>query len=144
MGAARAEKRRPPNGYAAKFSTPYCIAFATLHGDLGLDAFSDAAVAEGRVRELAARVGYVVDPANPYPNAFTGHIRAALRDGLIIEERQPHLRGGASEPLSRAELEAKFAANARIGGWSEDQIGSALALIRSLWGVRIDLRPLRA
>jgi 2-methylcitrate dehydratase PrpD len=139
-----AEKRRPPNGYAAKFSTPYCIAFAALHGDLGLDAFADAAVAEQRVRELAAKVGYVVDPANPYPSVFTGHIRATLRDGSVIEERQAHLRGGASEPLSRAELEAKFAANARLGGWSEERIRAALDAIRSLWAGRIDLRPLRA
>jgi 2-methylcitrate dehydratase PrpD len=139
-----AEKRRPPNGYAGKFATPYCIAVGALHGNVGLDAFTDAAVADERVRGLAAKVGYVVDPANPYPNAFTGHIRATLRDGSVIEEHQPHLRGGASEPLSRAELEAKLAANARLGGWSDEQSQSALALIRSLWGNRIDLRPLRA
>jgi len=139
-----AQKQRPPNGYAAKFSTPYCIAYGILHGTLGLEAFTDAAVADDRVRGLAAKVSYVVDPANPYPNAFTGHIRATLRDGRVIEERQPHLRGGASEPLSRPELEAKFAANARLGGWSEAQAGSALALIRSLWGARIDLAILRA
>ncbi len=138
------QKQRPPNGYAAKFSTPYCIAFGVLHGTLGLDAFTDAAVADERVRALAAKVGYVVDPANPYPNAFTGHIRATLRDGRVVEERQPHLRGGASEPLSRAELEAKFAANARIGGWSEAQARAALAHIASLWGNRIDLGSLRS
>jgi 2-methylcitrate dehydratase PrpD len=137
-----AEKRQPPNGYAAKFSTPYCIAVGILRGNLGLDAFTDAAVAEQRVRELAAKVSYVVDPANPYPDAFTGHIRARMRDGRIIEERQPHLRGGASEPLSQAELEAKFAANARLGGWSEAQVGSALDCLGGLWDRRIDLSPL--
>jgi 2-methylcitrate dehydratase PrpD len=139
-----AEKRRPPNGYAAKFSTPYCIAFGVLHGSLGLGAFTDAAVGDDRVRALAAKVGYVVDRGNPYPAAFTGHIRAVLGDGGVIEERQPHLRGGASEPLSRDELEAKFAANARLGGWSGEQTGAALDAIRSLWAGRVDLRPLRA
>src|SRR5262245_26918259 len=43
-----AEKQAPPNGYAAKFSTPYCIAYAILNGDLGLNAFTDAAIADGR------------------------------------------------------------------------------------------------
>jgi 2-methylcitrate dehydratase PrpD len=138
-----ADKRRPPNGYAAKFSTPYCIAYSVAHGSLGLEAFSDAAVADARVRALAARVGYTVDPANPYPRAFTGHVRATLRDGRVVEERQPHLRGGTGEPLSRAELEAKFAANARLGGWGGEETRVALALIGSLWGGRIDLRPLR-
>src|SRR5262245_48768328 len=136
-------KQAPPNGYAAKFSTPYCIAAAVLRGNVGLDAFTDAAVADRHVREVAAKVGYVVDPADPYPNAYTGHIRATLRDGRSVEERQPHLRGGANEPLSRAELEAKFTANARLSGWSEAQIAAALDAIRSLWVGRIDLRPMR-
>jgi 2-methylcitrate dehydratase PrpD len=136
-------KQAPPNGYAAKFSTPYCVAAAVLHGNVGLEAFTHAAVADPRVRALAAKVSYAVDPANPYPKAYTGHIRATLRDGGIVEERQPYLRGGASEPLSRAELEAKFAANACLGGWSGAQIAAALDAMRSLWAGRIDLRPLR-
>jgi hypothetical protein len=36
-------------------------------------------------------------------------LRAVLRDGSIIEERQPHLRRGAHEPLTRADIEEKFA-----------------------------------
>jgi 2-methylcitrate dehydratase PrpD len=139
-----AAKQAPPNGYAAKFSTPYCVAAAFLHGNLGLDAFTDTAVADPAVRALAAKVRYRIDPANPYPNAYTGHIRAALADGRILEERQPHLRGGAQEPLSRAELEEKFALNARAGGWPQAQIGAASALARALWdSARVDLQALR-
>jgi hypothetical protein len=55
------------------------------------------------------------------------------------------MRGGASEPLSRAELEAKFTANARAGGWSEARIADGLALASGLWGAsHIDLVALRA
>ena len=64
------------------------------------------------MRALASKVRYRIDPDNPYPRAYTGHISATLRDGRSIEERQPHLRGGAQEPLTRAELEEKFARNA--------------------------------
>src|SRR5258705_7270107 len=71
-----AGKQRPPNGYAAKFATPYCIAAAFTSGSLGLDAFTDAAVADPAVCALSAKVRYRIDPANPYPQAFTGHIRA--------------------------------------------------------------------
>ena len=134
-----ADKQRPPNGYAAKFATPYCIAAAFLHGDLGLDAFTDAAVADPAVRALAAKVRYRIDPANPYPNAYTGHIRATLRDGRVVEERQPHLRGGAQEPLSRAELEEKFALNAGAGGWPPARLADALALARTLFDGAVDL-----
>jgi 2-methylcitrate dehydratase PrpD len=138
-----AEKQRPPNGYAAKFSTPYGIAVGLIKGDLGLDAFTDAAAGDATVRELAAKVRYEIDPANPYPNEYTGHIRARLRDGRVVEERQPHLRGGAREPLSRAELEAKAAANLRSSGWPEERVGPTLALGRSLWDGPVDLALLR-
>ena len=50
-----ADKQRPPNGYAAKFATPYCIASAFLAGGLGLDAFTDAAVADPAVRASPSR-----------------------------------------------------------------------------------------
>src|SRR5215831_7210677 len=97
-----AGKQRPANGYAGKFSTPYCIAAAFVRGNVGLDAFTDAAVKDARVLALASKVRYRIDPNNPYPNNFTGHIRAVLADGRVIEERQPHMRGGAHEPLTRS------------------------------------------
>ena len=138
------EKQRPPNGYAAKFATPYCIAAGFLYGSVGLEAFSDAAVTDPAVRALAAKVSYQIDPANPYPSAYTGHIRVRLRDGRTVEERQPHLRGGASEPLSRAELEEKFAVNARLGGWTGERVVSALKLACSLCDEpRVNLDALR-
>ena len=65
-----------------------------------------------RVLALAAKVKFVIDPDNPYPNNYTGHIRATLRDGSVVEERQPYLRGGAQEPLTRQDVTDKFALNA--------------------------------
>jgi 2-methylcitrate dehydratase PrpD len=138
-----ASKQRPSNGYGGKFSTPYCIAAALVRHNIGLDDFTDAAVRDAAVLPLAAKVRYRIDPDNPYPNAFTGHIRAVLADGSVIEERQPHLRGGAQEPLSRADIEAKFILNARHGGWSKPQTDAALALARRLFDERIDLTILR-
>jgi 2-methylcitrate dehydratase PrpD len=138
------EKQRPPNGYAAKFATPYCIAHAIVKGSVGLDAFDDRAVSDSAVTALAAKIRYEIDPADPYPRAFTGDLRARLADGRTIEERQPHMRGGASEPLTRAEIEEKFKGNALIGGWTEARIASVLAMVPKLWSApRIDLGELR-
>jgi len=78
-----AAKQRPANGYAGKFSTPYCIAAAFVRGNVGLDAFTDDAVKEARVVALASKVRYQIDPHNPYPSNFTGHIRAVLADGRV-------------------------------------------------------------
>jgi 2-methylcitrate dehydratase PrpD len=113
-------KQRPPNGYAAKFAMPYCIATALVHGAVGFEHFTDAAVRDEAVLALAAKISFVVDPDNPYPRRFTGHIRAELDDGRTVEERRPDLRGGAAAPLSRSEIEAKFIANARYGGWRHE------------------------
>ena len=138
-----AAKQRPPNGYAGKFSTPYCIAAGFVRGNVGLSDFSDDAVKDPAVRAVAAKVRYQIDPKNPYPKNFTGHIRATLRDGSVIEERQPHMRGGAHEPLTRADIEDKFLLNARHGGWDDARARAALKSIAKMYEGRIDLSALR-
>src|SRR3954454_9516369 len=85
-----AGKQRPPNAYAAKFSQPYCIAAGLVLGHAGLEAFTEERVRDPRLRALAAKVRYEIDPNNPYPDQFTGHIRVKLKNGTTIEERQAH------------------------------------------------------
>lgn len=138
-----AAKQTPANGYAGKFSTPYCIAHGFVHGGVGLDAFTDEAVRDKAVLALAAKVRYRIDPDNPYPANYTGHIKATMKDGSVIEERQPHLRGGAREPLTRADIEDKFRLNCRHGGWDAARTDKALAALRGLFAGRVDLSCLR-
>jgi 2-methylcitrate dehydratase PrpD len=138
-----AGKQRPPNGYAAKFATPYLLAAGFIHGGVGLSAFTESAIRDARVLALAAKVKFVIDPQNPYPNNYTGHIRAMLKDGSVIEERQPHLRGGAQQPLTQQDVMDKFALNAQHGGWSRAQGDAALKLMAGLYNGRIDLSSLR-
>ena len=138
-----ADKQRPPNGYAAKFAVPYLLATGFVYGGVGLGAFTEGAIRDERVLALAEKVKYVIDPGNPYPNNYTGHIRATLQDGSVIEERQPHLRGGAQEPLTRQDVIDKFILNADYGGWTKAQTVAALKLIAVLYNDRIDLSALR-
>jgi 2-methylcitrate dehydratase PrpD len=138
-----ADKQRPRNGYAAKFATPYLLAAGFVHGGVGLGAFTENAIRDERVLALAAKVKFVIDPDNPYPNNYTGHIRATLKDGRVIEERQPHLRGGAQEPLTRRDVTDKFTLSAAHGGWSKARSDAALKLMAELYNGRIDLSSLR-
>jgi 2-methylcitrate dehydratase PrpD len=112
-------KRHPANAYAAKFSQPWCIAYALTRGAVGLEAFTDENARDPQLVALARKVSYRIDPGNPYPDEYTGHIRVKLRDGREVEERQPHLRGGHREPLSAGDLEEKFRGNCRYGGWDD-------------------------
>jgi 2-methylcitrate dehydratase PrpD len=136
-------KHRPANAYAGKFSAPYNIAVAMVTGGAGLAAFTEEMVKDPRILALAAKVRYVVDPNNPYPKAYTGHIRATLNDGTVVEERQPHIRGGAQEPLSRADIEAKFRANCEYGGWTSAQSQRFLDRVPKFFDGALDLKLLR-
>jgi 2-methylcitrate dehydratase PrpD len=139
-----ADKQRPPNGYAAKFATPYLIATGFVKGGVGLGAFTPQAVADKDVLALAAKVKYVVDPDNPYPKNYTGHIKATLNDGRVVEERQPYLRGGAQEPLTQQDVIDKFVLNAEHGGWNKKQSDAALKMMAALYDAKIDLSSLRS
>lgn len=139
-----AAKQRPPNAYAAKFSQPYCIAAGFVLGHAGLDAFTEERVRDPRLLALAAKVRYEIDPHNPYPDEFTGHVKATLKDGTVVEERQAHFRGGAHEPLPRADLEQKFRLNCRHGGWPAERAEKFLDWTRAaLDGAAVDLSAFR-
>jgi 2-methylcitrate dehydratase PrpD len=116
-----ADKHRPPSGYAAKFSMPFCMAVAFFDGDAGLSQFTDARAADPQVLQLAERISYVIDPANEYPRNYSGHIRVETTDGRMIALDQPHMRGGVREPLTEEEIRAKALANCRHGGWPDDR-----------------------
>jgi 2-methylcitrate dehydratase PrpD len=138
-----AAKRRPANDYAAKFSTPFNIAVAFVTGNAGLEAFSECTVRDPRILALASKVRYAVDPRNPYPKAYTGHVRMTLSDGRVFEERQPHIRGGAQEPLSREEIERKFHGNLRFGGWDVAQGARLLQFACTAFDGPVDLAGFR-
>jgi 2-methylcitrate dehydratase PrpD len=138
-----AGKQHPPNGYAAKFSTPYNVAVAFVTGGAGFEAFSDRTARDKRILALAGKVRYAVDPANPYPRAYTGHVRMTLADGRVFEERQPHIRGGMHEPLSRAEIERKFRGNAAHGRWSARLADRFLVFAKEAFRGPLDLAPFR-
>ena len=111
-----AVKQAPPNAYAAKFSIPYAIAVALLKDNAGLGEYTDALAHDPELRALAAKVHYRVDPANPYPKQFTGHLRVTLKDGSVFEHTQGYFKGGALHPMSDDDIRHKFFANCAYGG----------------------------
>jgi 2-methylcitrate dehydratase PrpD len=128
-----ATKHRPPTPYAAKFSTPFCMAVGFFDRKAGLAQFTAERTRDREVLALAAKIRYAIDPGNEYPRKFTGHLRATLADGRRLEFRQPCMRGGAEAPLDEAELEAKFVENARYGGWSAATVERFLVASRQIF-----------
>jgi 2-methylcitrate dehydratase PrpD len=109
-----ADKQQPVSSYGAKFSLPYSIAVMIVRGRAGLEEFTERAIRDSSVLDLARKVRYELDPTIDYPRHFSGHVKVFMKDGTVLEENQPHPRGGYEDPLPPAEIEAKFRANARL------------------------------
>jgi hypothetical protein len=86
-----------------------------------------------------------VDPTNPYPKQFTGHLKATLRDGSVHEQRQAYFKGGLEHPLSDEDLAFKFYANCAHGGLPRAQAEALAAGVDALFErPLIDTRSLQA
>jgi 2-methylcitrate dehydratase PrpD len=109
-----AAKHAPPNGYAAKFSLPYLLAAIVVKGRVGLAEFTDVAVRDPDVLQVARRVTYELDAAIDYPRQFVGDVEMMLSDGRVLRARQDRPRGGPDMPVPQGELEAKFRDNATL------------------------------
>jgi 2-methylcitrate dehydratase PrpD len=109
-----ADKQKPVSSYGAKFSLPYSIAVMLVRGKAGLDEFTEAAIRDPIVLGLAKKIRYTLDPTIDYPRHFSGHVKITLDDGTVLDENQPHPRGGLEDPLPPGEIEEKFRANARL------------------------------
>jgi hypothetical protein len=60
-----------------------------------------------------------------------------------VEQRQPYMRGGVQEPLSRVDIEQKFLLNAQHGGWSADRAAEVLKRIGTMFDRPVALESLR-
>jgi 2-methylcitrate dehydratase PrpD len=105
-------KRRPATPYDAKFSLPYCIAALLVRGELGVESFTPEAIADERILELAAGIGYEVVGFEG-GNDISGGVRARV-GGRELEARVLSPRGGPANPLSEEELREKFRRNAEL------------------------------
>jgi 2-methylcitrate dehydratase PrpD len=111
------EKARPQSGYHAQFSGPFTVAAALIGGSglgVGLDDFTDERVHDKRYLDLAAKVHCVASPECDaiFPNQFPALLTIRTVDGKSFEERVLANRGGPGNPLTPAELFAKFSSNA--------------------------------
>jgi 2-methylcitrate dehydratase PrpD len=132
-----AVKRAPQNGYAAKFSIPYAITVALLTDNAGLGEYRDEQVSDPDLLALAAKVSYIIDPNNPYPNQFTGHLKVTLKDGTVLEHRQQFFKGGAEHPMSDADLQYKFFANCAHGGMGREDAAQLAARLHGLFAAAV-------
>jgi 2-methylcitrate dehydratase PrpD len=107
-----AEKCAPATEAHGRVCLQFTLAEALARGELGRDAYSDAARRDPEILALAQRVRYYVDPAFPPPGQFKGAVGVTLKDGRVFEAVEEFNRGSAENPMTDAELLAKFDDNA--------------------------------
>jgi 2-methylcitrate dehydratase PrpD len=126
-----AEKLAPASDSHARISLQYTVAEALHEGRLGKTAYSARNIGNPDILALARRVRYYIDPDFPPPGRFKGAVQMTLHHGRVISETQEHNLGSPENPMSAAQLRAKFEENAE-GVLSADKRGRLAAAIDRL------------
>jgi 2-methylcitrate dehydratase PrpD len=96
--------------FEGKFSLPYVVATALVHGSVRLDAYSDARLRDPVVRGLMQRIEIGVDAAidAQFPRHRAALVEIETAEGERLRHLQPDRKGDPELPLSDAELEDKY------------------------------------
>ena len=142
-----AAKRRPRTPYDAKFSLPFTVAHRIVRGELGLAAFSEAAIADPDVLALAGRVAAEpLDRADGAVSRFGGGARTVTRAGTVFDRLLRDAPGSPRNPLPDAAVLAKLHDNAALAVADEDlaPLTEALRGVAALTTLEPIAAPLRA
>lgn len=132
----------PRTAQEARFSLPYVICHALLHGSVRLNAFTDQRLNDAQTRALMARVRLNSDPelSAGFPSMRAARVTICTEDRQRLQHFSPYRKGDPEAPLSDAELNDKFdELVAPVIGREP-----ALRLRQQLWQLeRIDLSELQ-
>lgn len=102
---------RPDGLTAAQLNLPFCVATLLLEGDVFVDQFTEAIVADPARMALAAKVEVVEDPAITALGSRLRHtvrVEVYLRDGTRLEETAEAARGSEQRFATEAAIVEKF------------------------------------
>jgi 2-methylcitrate dehydratase PrpD len=109
LGNTRRMITHPVSGLEGKFSIHYCVAVTLVHGTPRMEHFTDEAVlGDERVRAMLDRITVTADEeaTKEVPRPSTAVVTMA--DGSRLTYRNEFPKGHPRNPMTAAELEAKF------------------------------------
>jgi len=100
----------PKTSAEARFSLPYVVSSALVHGSVRLAAATPERIHDAATRALMARFELAVDPELDaiFPGQRAARVTIATRDGRVESFLQPTRKGDPELPLSDADLGEKF------------------------------------
>lgn len=141
----------PHTELEARFSMQWCVALALLNGRLELADFDAAALRRAEVRAWLPRIAMThTEPGREHPLKDNGRepalVAVLLKDGRRLERYAQNPKGTLQEPLSTAELEAKFAdcTQGRIASVRAARLRSLLNSLERLGEVRELMQLMRS
>jgi 2-methylcitrate dehydratase len=107
-----AEKWRPTTRETADHSLPYVVAATLVDGGFSDAVFAPARLSDPRILALADRITVAEDASftKAFPAKFPCRVEIALRDGTTRSAVRDVPHGHHDDPLTDAEVEAKFGA----------------------------------
>ncbi|MFL5330644.1 MAG: MmgE/PrpD family protein [Gemmataceae bacterium] len=104
------EKYRPKTRETADHSMPYCVAVALMEGNVDLRSFDDDHLANQELNALTNKVKLHrdADCNRRYPAGIPNRLTVTLEDGTTFVKEVEFPRGHAGNPMTDAEVEAKF------------------------------------
>lgn len=104
-------KKKPKSEYEAKFSLPFVVAASLVRGRLSLAEFSEDALVDPAIVNLASRISYRPDPESAFPRHYSGELVVRTKDGREHRAREQINRGAEERPLDDAAVAKKFEDN---------------------------------
>ncbi|MEU6443106.1 MmgE/PrpD family protein [Streptomyces sp. NPDC047046] len=102
-------RRAPATLMDARFSLPFLVAMAAVHGDLRARDLTEEALKDRRVLDFARKVVAVPDPALDWKDELpSGRVEVVTRDGQVIQQSGEHTPGSAARPLTWNDIAEKF------------------------------------
>lgn len=130
-------KQRPTTIQEALFSLPYTVAVAAVHGRVGLEHLTSAALEDAQVLRLARRVTTVVDQALEHRrgNALgSSTVAVRLKNGRQVAQHCDMVKGHPSNPMSFDDCQDKFWDCVRSSGrpFDRDRLERLVETVRRL------------
>lgn len=100
----------PETANEARFSFPFVVAAALVHGSVRLTAYDEDKLWDPRTRALLERVTVEVDPEidAAFPGQRSSRVQITTRDGRRYDHLQANRKGDPEDPLTDAQLHDKF------------------------------------
>lgn len=100
----------PATASQAQYSLPFALAAMLVHGQIGPDQITGAALNDQRVSRLLPRIAVHEDArhSDRFPKSRWSDVTVTLKDGRKLASGDVNARGGPEAPMELEEAEAKF------------------------------------